>query len=488
MDSPTSPLWSLLCIVPVVLAVVVAWVRHRADRRPVAAVADSPTEPANAPLRRRATAALVALDDAVRSSAEELGHAEAQLGTAATAPFRTTVESARAKVDDAFHVLHELEEDHEQGTVLEAVERVRLEEVLALTSAADSELDAQEEAFARLRDLHAQVPEMLASLRARAEEVAARAPVGRQVLDGLRPLHPEAVLVTPTQDLERATALVDATRRLTGQGEEHLASGNRDAAVTAARAAEQALGQAHDLLTTVIGAGDDLAEADAAMGTALASLSSDIAEAEQLGALGGSAVLDEARAAVAAGARERKGGDVLGALARLERAEHHLDAALEPHRHAAPPAGMRRATSATPARQQSGSRRDPVLTRRARHVRARINHASQLVTTRREHLSHLERELVVEALRLVVRAEKAEDPGEAADLLSRAESLADRAEAAASSSYGYDKYRPSPEAQLLGGVLAAGLVVGGSAAGGSQRSRGGGFGGSSGGFGGGGRF
>lgn len=489
--SPTSMALTGLCLLPLLLILGLAVMRTRSGSGAPKVPPDlSPNEEpwSNVPLHRRATRALVDLDNAVKASAEELAFARAQVGDHAVAGFRRAVDSAEAKVDAAFQVLHELEEDQPRRSALRGVERARLEEVLELARAADAELEAQEAAFDRLRDLRAQVPEFLASLRLRAQEVIDRIPVAEQVLDGVRALHSAESLTTPIQDLEQATRLTDAALELTVRGEQHVAADDRTAAVSAARTAEEALGQADELLTSVINTPDELEAATAAIDGALVSLASLISEGDKITAIRQMAIFTEAQQALNESGGARQGGDVIGALARLERVEHHLDTALETHRQRA----RRRAERASRNREWSSSgpdhEQEPVVVRRIRHVRRRVTRAAQLVHTRRGHLSYVERKLVAESRRLVVQAETTRDGRRAADLLTQAEDLADRAYEAATNTYDYDKDRVLNEEKLF--YLAFGLAMGGISAGNSSSSssRGGGFGSSTGGFGGGGRF
>src|SRR5699024_1772709 len=125
-------------------------------------------------LRHDVSSGLVDLDNAIRSSAEELAFAEAQFGQQATLQFTEALESAREKADEAFRIQQELDIDRGAGRLREDHERARLSEILDLAEAADAELDARESEFAHLRDLEASVPQFLSSLRTRTAEVADR--------------------------------------------------------------------------------------------------------------------------------------------------------------------------------------------------------------------------------------------------------------------------------------------------------------------------
>ena len=117
-----------------------------------------------------------------------------------------------------------------------------------------------------------------------------------------------------------------------GGGESGMAAFacHHPAAVAAGRAAEEAVGQADTLLTSVSRARSELAGAAERIDASLGSISSDVADAERLGAddqLTRTAV-EAARAAIAQGVAARETGDPLAALRALTRAEQDLDNAL----------------------------------------------------------------------------------------------------------------------------------------------------------------
>lgn len=425
-------------------------------------------------MRQDVGRALVDLDNAIRSSGEELAFAQAQFGEQATQQFTRALESARGRINEAFRIQQELDLARGAGRLGEPEERARLAEILELTRAADEELDAQEAEFSRLRDLEATVPQFLASLRTRATEVEARVPVARQELAGLSATHPREALVTLTANIDQAVRLVASAQGFVTTGEGHVAAGDRPSAVAAARAAEDALGQADDRLESVLTARTVLADATAALDTALASISSDLVDAERLRANDQMTVsaVGEARRAVELGTRARAGGDVIGALGSLERAEHFLDQALDRYRKDAARAADRLAK----------------FDRRHEHVRARVATVEREIDRARGWVDSGPRTQIREAARLVdeARAARDTDLDLAGERLGEAEVLAERALSGIQ--------RPDDFSGFGGmggmggrrsGIDVGSLVLGGILSGGFS-GRGGGWGGSGGGFGGGG--
>lgn len=434
-------------------------------------------------LRRDASSALVDLDNAIRSSADELAFAEAQFGQQATLQFTAALERARAKADDAFRIQQEVDVARGADRMPESDERARLAEILELTAAADDELDAQESEFARLRDLQATVPQFLASLRTRISEVTDRIPAAEQELAGLAATHPRESLTTLRANLDRARKLIDSAEGFVVRGEDHVSADDRPSAVAAARAAEDALGQADSRLEFILTARATLDDAVAALDEALASISSDLADAKRLQANDQVTVsaVGEAEQAVRTGTAARGGGDVLAALAALERAEHYLDNALVRYR----------------AEEDRRVERAQLLDRRFQHVRSRIATVEGELNTHRGRVDARPRTQLREAQRLLREAEQSRphDRDLAADQLSQAESHADQALQAIRSQQHRDPWDPGGfgggpgggYGGRRGGIDIGSLVLGGILSGGFG-GRGGGWGGSSGGLGGGGGF
>ncbi|MDD9205353.1 TPM domain-containing protein, partial [Georgenia sp. 10Sc9-8] len=123
-------------------------------------------------LEKRAGSALVGADDAIRSSEEELSFAKAQFGLQATDEFTAVLEQAKEKAARAFSLRQQLDDDQPET---EPQRRQMLAEIVTLTQQVDTELDAQAERFAELRNMQARAPEVLDELEQRAREV------GRQI-------------------------------------------------------------------------------------------------------------------------------------------------------------------------------------------------------------------------------------------------------------------------------------------------------------------
>lgn len=447
-------------------------------------------------LQEKAAAALVTLDNAVRSADEELSFAEAQFGEQRTERFRTVLDESRAQAQEAFRIRAELDDADPEP---EPVQRTMLAQIVDVATQANQALATHTKEFADLRSIEARVPQFLRELEGRIPEVARRLPAAEQQLRGLQARYPAAALRTVQAHLDQAEALLDSAGGFVEAGDLSLSRKDRSSAVAAARACEESLSQASRLFDQIEGADDALNSSTQALAAAITSITSDITDAQRL-APGDSSVrnaVQRARDAVASGQSARVDGDPLAALATLDNAEHDLDTVLESFREA----------------EAQHSKARTAFQARVERVGARLRSIDETISMRRGAVDSGARTRISEALRLFDEAQRTFEGSatQAASLLNRAEQMGERAFAEA----GHDVDRwddtmgPGMRGgrgmgrggrRRAGGVDIGSLVLGGILAGGGQGGArhsggwggGGGFGGGGfsggGGFGGGGSF
>ncbi|MGW6132473.1 TPM domain-containing protein [Cellulomonas sp. NPDC055163] len=442
-------------------------------------------------LNRRASQALVAIDDALTTSAQELGFAQAQFGLEATRRFGAALEEARARVSEAFRWRQQLDDSTPET---EPQARQIMIAILETCQVAADTLDAHTEEFEQMRDLQARAPEVLDDAEQRATEVSARVEPARATVAQLATTYPPAALASVTPNPDQAAALLTGAQESVARGREALATDDRGAAVGAARAAQDAVAQAVTLLDAVERAGQDLARAGADLTAAVASISADFADADRLAPREPAvqAAVQAGRAAATAAEAARSGGDPLAALRDVRAAEARLDETLEPFRE--------RAEHDARARAQL----DDLLGRLASHIRA----VHDYIETRRGAVGPEARTRLSEAARLAQQAHRdaATDATGALALAHRAGELAGQAQQLAQldvqdwedqrrqrSGYGgIGGGGSNVGGMVLGGILLDSLLRGGGGGFGGGGFGGGGFGGGGGGdgggFGGGGRF
>nr|WP_246246560.1 TPM domain-containing protein [Isoptericola sediminis] len=425
-------------------------------------------------MRRRAGSALVAVDDAVKTSEQELAFAEAEFGVVETREFRDALEAARQEVAEAFHQRQVLEET--PGDALG--EHAELAAIITRCETAAASLDAQTDAFDELRRIRARAPEILDEAEQRATEITARVELARHTLAGLTATYPDTALASIRTNPDQAETLVANAREMIESGRAAVRRRRRAVAVADARAAQNALGQAVTLLEAVATAGDDLATAGSSLDTGIASITHDIGDADRL-APDDVRVRDaaaEARAAVDQARAAKDGGDPLAALSRLAAAEAALDDALAPSRH----------RSEADARARALLR--DVLGRTESHLRSTRDY----VTTRRGAVGPDARTRLAEAERLVAQAreQQASDPQAALATAQQAERYGQQAaQMAQQDTGGWDAGQGTVGSRRgadIGGMILGGILIDSMMRGGRRRGRMGGFGGGGrGGFGGG---
>lgn len=304
--------------------------RRRRTGRPEPVTPSAPASPrdefsdvATDDLAYRASAGLIEVDDAVGTSEVELSAARGHFGDEAVAGFTVAVEASRADMLRAFDIRRQLDDEAPED---EASQRAMYAEIIRACRAADERLDAQVEAFDRLRGLEADAPRYLSGLGTRRTVVVARVPQTEATWAALRSRYTPAATEPVAEHLDQARRLLDtAGVELAAAGAE-LDAGRAAAAVVSGRAAEDALTQAETLLDGVARREVELTEAAVALPAARAETEQDLAEARALvpadEAL--APVVARAEAALAAAA-EFAASDPIAALRLVDESGSALD-------------------------------------------------------------------------------------------------------------------------------------------------------------------
>jgi hypothetical protein len=408
-------------------------------------------------LRRRTGSALVAVDDAVRSSAQELAFAEAEFGVDATRDFAAVLDTAREQVAAAFALRGSVTDV--PGGVDPAHEHAVLRDVVGRCAAASAALEAQARAFDDLRALQSRAPQVLDEAAARSDELEARIEVARSVLSGLTRTYPATALASVTGNPDQAATLIAGARAAVEAGRAALGRRTKGVAVAEARAAQAALDQAGSLLDAVDSADRDLAHAATSLDKAVASVTQDLVDADRLAPDEPvvRAAAAEARQAAAQAQDARDGGDPLAALSRLATAEAALDATLAPLRQQA----------------ESDARARALVRDVLGRIDVRLRTTQDFVTTRRGAVGAEARGLLAEATRLAGEAAGQTDPHAALGTAQQAERVADAAAAAAHAdaeawsarqagpSRSHGTRSPGLGGMVLGGILLDSVLSGG---------------------------
>jgi uncharacterized membrane protein YgcG len=481
-------LGSLLLVGIVVVGGLVVLAFALARRRQPARLTAAPDELAALPtaeLDRRSASALVATDDALRSSDQELGFAQAQFGDDATKDFAQVLADGKARVTEAFRLRQALDDDVPDT---DEQRRAWTGQILQLCAQVSTALEAQKKAFDELRNLEDHVEQALDAHAQATGSLGQRLGPARATLKALTAQYPATALASVSHNADQAEQLLSDATDAIGSGRAAAATpDHRGEAVGYARAAEATLDHAKTLLDGIDSAGSDLAAAGRRIDAGIASITSDLSDASRL-APGNPAVVPQlaaAQQAVQVATAARGGtGDPLAAVRGLTAAEAALDASLAPMR----------------AQEEQARRALALLDETLGHLDSALRATTDYINTRRGAVGPEARTRLTEAQRLRDQAvaQRATDPQGALGTAQRAQQLVDDAIRAAQQdvqNHWDDDLRPrggggnNVGGMLLGGLLLGSILRGGGGGGGGWGGGGfggGGFGGGGGGFGGGG--
>ncbi|MBV9319424.1 MAG: TPM domain-containing protein [Mycobacterium sp.] len=500
----------LVALGAIALAVVVLWLvmRYRRRRRRAAELAAArrvdPTDPdalatvSLHALDQLSRSKVVEVDNAVRTSANELALAIDEFGPKDTEPFTEAVNNAKAALTQAFNVRQQLDD-----AIPETPEQRRelLTRVIVSAARADRELESQTEAFERLRDLVINAPSRLDELTQQVVELTARIAPSEQRLAALHDEFDDAALTSVSGNVSTAKERLAFADHNIGRAREFAAqavSGQQSGLVASFRAAESALGQARALLDAVDSASSDIHRAVSELPTLIADIQAGVEHANaqlQQGKAPHTRDLTTARDAAARAvdaARSSGSADPLGAFTRLTTAN----------------ADLHRLLATVAEERASAERLNRTLDQALFTAQSRVRAVSEYIDTRRGSIGPEARTRLAEASRQLQAAhdkrstnvsEAITHANSAAMLAAEAQSLANadvqsaqRAYAGRYRSGGYDMGAMMGGiiiGDLLGGAMGGGFGGGWGGDGWSPTSFGGSSGPSDGGFmGGGGRF
>ncbi|MFL0565781.1 TPM domain-containing protein [Microbacterium sp. 179-I 1D1 NHS] len=473
-------IWVVLLVVAAIAGLVV-WAVVRRRRAAAGTNAGTRRIPLEE-LERQAGAALVRTDDAITTSAQELGFATAEFGSAATAEFEQAIATARTSLERAFSLQQQMDDETPDSP---DQRRAWYEEILSLCRSAEETLTGKADAFDALRDLAKNAPEALARVQQRRTEAGARLDGIEARLVELRAAYrSEALAAVADNPAQTRDRLSFADARLT-DAQTELAAGDGAGAAVGIRAAEQAVDQATRLQDAVEKLAADLSAAEQEGAALVTELDADLAAAaatpdpeSRLAPVIASTRqnLDAAREKLTGQAR-----DPLSAVDLLDKANTAIDGALGQVRDA----------------QQRADRARSVLSQTLLQAKAQVSGAEDFISARRGAVGATARTRLAEAGAALVQATQLQqsDPERALDLAHRSTALAGEAMQRAQGDVGSfagggNTGGGGDFGGMLGGIILGSLLGGGGGSGRSSGGFGGGFGGSSsrrsGGFGGGG--
>jgi chromosome segregation ATPase len=416
---------------------------------------------------------LVEIDDAVRTSAEELTLATSEFGDTAVTPFRSALDAARAATAKAFTIRQQLDD-----AIAETPDQQRamLIELIATAGKADRELDSQVADFDAMRDLLIDAPARLDTLTRDIVELTARMPGSEAELTRLGSTYPPSVIAPIHDNVRMAQERITFAEHNIDSARTALTQpvGQQGGAVAAIRAAEGAIGQARTLLDAVDQAATNIQQARDGLPAALDELRADLSSAKSLTEFGGADLVAAVSSATAALNTANADSDPLGTFHTAVTADAELDRAIAA------------ASDRKLAVEDLRRRLDRTLTDAA----ARIDAASSFIATRRGGVDAQARTRLSEAQRHLdeARALAGSDLERALVSAQTAADLGGRAmQQAQANVRAWETRQPmsgggSQTGAVLGGILVNELLRGAMSGGSRRGGFGGGYGGGGGGY------
>jgi len=216
------------------------WGNRKKDREQLAAE--------DAQLGRRADSALVAADERLRTTADELTYAEIELGREATAELRAALTAVREHLGEAFH-LNQLNHDHLPDTAEEL--RTRNSRIIQLCEWAEELLDDRTEALAAPIARARRAPEIITGIRDDVVRLGDRVPHAHQTLTRLSARYSPAALRQVAGNPAEAAKLLEFAAHGADISTERRESGRREQANLALETAIEAVRRATTLLDAV---------------------------------------------------------------------------------------------------------------------------------------------------------------------------------------------------------------------------------------------
>ncbi|MGO1694436.1 MAG: TPM domain-containing protein [Arthrobacter sp.] len=439
-------------------------------------------------LRHQAGPLLIAADDAIRSSEQELNFALAEFGEEAIKPFAADLAKAKEHLGESFKLQQQLDDSIPDS---EADQRQWLGTIIHRCEAVNDSLEEHREDFASLRELERKLPQATASLRSHLEVLRTDLQTAKSSLTGLAQRYADSALLQVRDNVEQADELIDFIEDSLKTAAESSSDSSEAEAAVAIRAGEEAVDQTRVLIAAIGKTGTSLGQASEDVESQLAEAHQDLTQAQSLVDAGQhqelaapAAVLKETIGRIEE-ARHQGRVDPGDLLSRLARAREGLDGPL----------------GAIRDRREQTRRAAASLQSALQTARGKIDGTDDFIRARRGGVGATARTRLAEAQRYFNEALQLteQDPVKALQSAQQAASLADQAARQAESDVdgfgggfgggrgGYGRGNGMGGA-ILGGILIDSILRGGGGRGrgGDGMFGGGGFGGFGGGGGGGG--
>jgi len=287
----------------------------------------------DADLARRAEQALVGADERIRTTADELSFAEAELGEGLTSDLRTALAAVRTHLREAFQ-LHQLNHDEIPDTDEEL--RTRNARILQLCDWAQDLLDEKTSELAESVSTVRRAPEIIARVRAEAAALSARIPQTNEAVARLSARYADSAMHQITASAAEAEQLISFATHSADVSERRRTAKQNEEANVALETATEATRRASALLDAVEDFEIEALRAESTLAEVVADSRNDLIAARNAPAVPAvaSAVAD-LQAALSALTPSGQPNDPFAELSRLRDANSALDDAIAKARHRA---------------------------------------------------------------------------------------------------------------------------------------------------------
>ena len=485
--------WTLIGIILIVGCIIVVALLVRSWRRSRLSAEERDKQTGD--LARQANKLLVDTDNALHDAVQEIGFAQAEFDDSDVKPYQDAVDAAQDQLKAAFTIRHQLDDSTPEDL---PTKQKMYGDIIADCQAALAGIDEQAKRLQTLRDLERTAPDVLAALPSSIEALKGRLPEVQAATKALS-AYPPSSWATVKGNAEEADKRGHFAETQIAAGKAALAASPPDkaAAAHAARAAQEAVAQANQLLDAVVQLAADMDQARGQIKDEWAAAMADVAAARTAVQASAASLQSESTAANLAKAEAllKSAGtgpssatpDPIAALKAVHAAHASADQVLSDVRDAA---------------SQQARNKAAFDTARA-FAATSVGQASAFMSARSTGIGASARARLAEAQRHLSQADAmaATDPATATTEANVATNLANSAYTLASGNFvDYERGGPPPGGGYrggygggMGGGMGSGIggaiiggIIGGMLSGGVRR--GGGFGGFGGGHGGGGGF
>ena len=287
----------------------------------------------DADLARRAEQALVGADERIRTTADELVFAEAELGESLTADLKAALTSVRTHLREAFQ-LHQLNHDEIPDTAEEL--RTRNARILQLCEWAEDLLDEKTAVLAESVAKVRRAPQIIAQVRADADALSARIPQTDETVARLSARYADSALHQITASAAEAQQLIRFATHSADISERRREAKQNEEANLALETATEATRRAAALLDAVEDFEIEALRAESTLAEVIADSRSDLIAARNAPAVPAVAeAVSALQAALASLTPSGQPNDPFAELSRLRDANSALDEAIAKARHRA---------------------------------------------------------------------------------------------------------------------------------------------------------